>query len=118
MKNLLLILNQTPYGNERSHNALRLAHTLSKNPKDARISVFLVGDAVACAKSSQSSTNGNMTPEHMLKSLIENGGSVLACCASLDARGLAGDELVLGVWQGTMEDMAEAILRADQVLTF
>ena len=44
----LLILNDPPYGTERSYNALRLAHTLvSKEGTELR--VFLIGDAVGCA---------------------------------------------------------------------
>jgi hydroxyacylglutathione hydrolase len=45
----LFILNDPPYGSERSYNGLRLAGTLSKTPEN-EIRVFLLGDAVACAK--------------------------------------------------------------------
>ena len=44
----LLILNDPPYGTERSYNALRLARSLlAKETGDVR--VFLLGDAAAPA---------------------------------------------------------------------
>ena len=48
----LFILNNAPYGNELSYNALRLPGSLSKvESEEGR--VFLMGDAAACAKSGQ-----------------------------------------------------------------
>lgn len=46
----LLILNDPPYGTERSYNALRLAIALPKHDPEAQVTVFLMADAVACAK--------------------------------------------------------------------
>ena len=46
MAKTLFILNDPPYGTERSYNGLRLARALSKLP-DQQIRVFLMGDAVA-----------------------------------------------------------------------
>jgi len=43
----LLILNDPPYGTERSHNGLRLALAISKVEGTA-VRLFLMGDAVAC----------------------------------------------------------------------
>ncbi len=48
----LFILNDAPYGSERSYNALRLARQLGKVEGET-VRVFLMGDAVACAKSGQ-----------------------------------------------------------------
>lgn len=47
--NTLFILNDAPYGTERSYNALRLARALAKEPAQS-VRVFLMGDAVSCAK--------------------------------------------------------------------
>lgn len=49
----LLILNDPPYGTERSFNGLRMAHALAKNDPEAEITVFLMADAVVCAKAGQ-----------------------------------------------------------------
>ena len=46
--NLLLILNDGPYGTERSYNGLRLALSLAKT-EGTTVRVFLMADAVACA---------------------------------------------------------------------
>jgi sulfur relay (sulfurtransferase) complex TusBCD TusD component (DsrE family) len=52
MAKTLFILNDPPYGTERSYNALRLAGSLSK--RDAEdVKVFLIGDAAGCAKKDQ-----------------------------------------------------------------
>lgn len=51
----LFILNDPPYGSERSYNGLRLATSLAKSDGTG-VSVFLIGDAASCA------TNGQMTP--------------------------------------------------------
>ncbi len=53
---ILLILNDPPYGTERSFNGLRLAKTLAQ--KEAEITVFLMADAVACAKAGQKVPQG------------------------------------------------------------
>lgn len=50
--NTLFILNDGPYGTERSYNALRLARALGKTEGQS-VRVFLMGDAVACARSGQ-----------------------------------------------------------------
>jgi len=50
LANTLFILNDAPYGTERSYNALRLATSLAKNEAET-VHVFLMGDAAACARS-------------------------------------------------------------------
>ena len=44
---VLLILNDPPYGTERSFNGMRLAKTLVN--KQAEVTAFLMADAVFCA---------------------------------------------------------------------
>ena len=46
--NVLVVVNDQPYGSERPYNALRLAGALSKR-EEVEVRVFLLGDAVACA---------------------------------------------------------------------
>ncbi len=52
MSNTLIILNDPPYGTERSYNGLRLAAWLSRRD-GVEVRVFLMGDAAACAKRGQ-----------------------------------------------------------------
>lgn len=45
----LFILNEAPYGSEKTYNALRLAMALQKDHADAEILCFLMADAVFAA---------------------------------------------------------------------
>ena len=46
---MLIILNDPPYGAERCYKALRLADDLVKQD-NVHLTIFLMGDAVLCAK--------------------------------------------------------------------
>ena len=52
MTTTLCILNDPPYGTERSYNGLRLAGSLAKRENE-KVLVFLMGDPAACARSWQ-----------------------------------------------------------------
>ena len=43
----LLVLNNSPFGSQRSYNALRLAGALAKGAT-MEVSIFLLGDGVVC----------------------------------------------------------------------
>ena len=68
----LIILNDAPYGTERSYNGMRLANALSKDEQD-EVRVFMIGDAVACAKRGQTTPNGFYNLERMLKVAARQG---------------------------------------------
>ena len=65
----LFILNDPPYGTERSYNGLRLATSLSKRDGES-VRVFLMGDAASVAKAGQKLPNGYYNLERMLKAQI------------------------------------------------
>ena len=111
----LLILNDPPYGTERSFNGLRLAKALAG--KGAQVTVFLMADAVACAKAGQRVPQGYYNLELMTKSIIRS-GEVLLCGTCMDARGLTDAELVDGARRSTLDELAEHTVAADQVLVF
>jgi uncharacterized protein involved in oxidation of intracellular sulfur len=71
-KSYLFIVNDSPYGNERPYNALRLAMQLAKRP-ESQVRVFLIGDGVNCAIAGQKTPDGYYNAERMLKSLARNG---------------------------------------------
>jgi uncharacterized protein involved in oxidation of intracellular sulfur len=71
-KNYLCIINDGPYGNERPYNAFRLALNLAKR-EESSVRVFLIGDAVNCAVSNQTTPKGFYNIERMLKSLARQG---------------------------------------------
>lgn len=70
--NYLFIVNDSPYGNERPYNALRLALNLVKRA-EASVQVFLVGDGVNCALVNQKTPNGYYNIERMLSTLVRRG---------------------------------------------
>ena len=72
MKKYLIVINDSPYGNERPYNALRLALNLVKRP-EASVRVFLVGDGVQCALAGQQTPEGYYNVERMLSSLVRRG---------------------------------------------
>jgi uncharacterized protein involved in oxidation of intracellular sulfur len=115
---LLAILNDPPYGTERSYNGLRLASSSRKLDQGLELVVFLMGDAVGCAKRGQSTPNGYYNIERMLKGIIARGGQVLLCGTCMDARGLADEEIVEGARRSTLDELTEATAVADKVLVF
>ncbi len=65
----LFILNDPPYGTERSYNGLRLAKALAKQPGQ-QVRVFLMGDAVACAKAGQKVPEGYYNAGDMVRAVV------------------------------------------------
>lgn len=111
------ILNDPPYGTERSFNALRLALAVLKEDPKPDVSMFLMADAVLCAKSGQKTPDGYYNIERMLKGVAIK-AEVVLCGTCMDARGITDDELVRGTQGGTMSDLARMTMEADKVLVF
>jgi uncharacterized protein involved in oxidation of intracellular sulfur len=114
----LLILNDPPYGTERSFNGLRMAHSLAKHDPEGEVIVFLMADAVACAKKGQKTPDGYYNLERMMRRVLTAKGRVLLCGTCLDARGLAAEDMVDGASRSTMDELANATITADKVLVF
>ena len=70
--NILFIVNDGPYGNERAYNALRLALNVVKRP-GVSVRVCLTGDGVHCARRGQQTPQGYYNVERMVKSLARRG---------------------------------------------
>jgi uncharacterized protein involved in oxidation of intracellular sulfur len=116
MKNLI-ILNEPAYGNERSYNGLRLALSLAK-VEGQELRVFLMGDAVTCARVNQKTADGYYNLERMIKGLDGKGVAVGACGTCLDARGMTADPLVGPARRSTLAELTEWTTWADKVITF
>jgi uncharacterized protein involved in oxidation of intracellular sulfur len=112
----LLIINDPPYGTERSYNGLRLARSLLNSQEDVR--VFLMGDAAACAAAGQKVPQGYYNIGDMLSGVIRRKGEVAVCGTCMDARGMADERLVEGAARGTMDVLTEWTEWADKVLVF
>lgn len=117
MANTRIILNDAPYGTERSYNGLRLACELAKREGE-RVRLFLIGAAVACAKRGQTTPNGFYNLERMLTVFARHGGEIAVCGSCIDARGIAVAELVDPAPRGSMPQLGDWTLAADRVLVF
>jgi uncharacterized protein involved in oxidation of intracellular sulfur len=113
----LIILNDPPYGTERSYNGLRLAGNLVTRNEQAEVDVFLMGDAVACAKAGQTTPNGYYNLERMLKPVVRR-GRVLLCGSCMDARGLKEAEIAEGTKRSTLDELSQLSMAADKVIVF
>jgi uncharacterized protein involved in oxidation of intracellular sulfur len=113
----LFVLNDSPYGVERSYNALRLAGALAKREgEDLR--VFLMGDAAACAKAGQSVPQGYYNVNRMLAAITLKGAAVGVCGSCMDARGITAQELGDGTRRSSLEELADWTQWADRVVVF
>lgn len=114
---LLFILNDPPYGTERSYNALRLAISLLKTERE-EVRLFLMGDAAACAKTGQKVPQGYYNVADMLGMVVRRGGAVGVCGTCMEARGITDPELVEGARRSTMAELTEWHEWADKVTAF
>ena len=115
---VLVILNDPPFGTERSYNGLRLAMALKKESSELTVNVFLIGDAVSCAASGQKTADGYYNLERMIRALVIKKVTIKCCGTCLDARGLSEESLVSGVERGSMSDLAKWTSESDSVVTF
>lgn len=54
---ILFMINEGPYGDERSYKALRLALNIARQPQ-TEVKLFLVGDSVTCGNRGQGTPDG------------------------------------------------------------
>jgi len=113
----LFILNDAPYGSERSYNGLRLAGSLSK-AEGEEVKMFLIGDAAACAKSGQKVPEGFYNIQVMLGRVLRNNGQIGVCGTCMDARGIAETELAEGTRKSTLAELTAWTQWADKVIVF
>ena len=117
MGKTLFILNDPPYGTERSYNALRLAGSLSERQGE-EVKVFLIGDAASCAKAGQKVPQGYYNVETMLRAAARHGAEIGVCGSCMDARGLGEGDLVEGLHRSNMEQLTDWSQWADKALVF
>ncbi|MDO8502710.1 MAG: DsrE family protein [Gemmatimonadaceae bacterium] len=113
----LVILNDPPYGSERSYNGLRLAASLAKQD-GIEVKVFLAGDAASCAKSGQKVPQGYYNVQTMLAAVTRRGGRVGVCGTCMDARGITEAELAEGTHRSSLDEWTAWTIEADKTLIF
>jgi uncharacterized protein involved in oxidation of intracellular sulfur len=113
----LFILNDAPYGGERSYNALRLAGALAR-AEGEEVRLFLIGDAASCAKAGQKVPQGYYNIELMLERVARSQALVGVCGTCIDARGIKDGELIGATHRSTLEELRAWTQWADKVLVF
>lgn len=113
---ITLILNDPPYGTERSYNGLRLALALAKNGEDVR--VFLMADAIFCALENQKTPDGYYNIGRMVKGLLKRGAEVHTCGSCCDARGVSEAQLIDGATKSSMDTLAQWVKQSSKSLIF
>jgi uncharacterized protein involved in oxidation of intracellular sulfur len=116
MTTTLFILNDAPYGNERAYNALRLASALA-GKDNQQVGIFLMADAVYCAKAGQKVPDGYYNLQLMLGKVLRQ-GAVKLCGTCMDARGMSEADLITGAQRSTLAELAELTAAADKVLVY
>jgi len=113
----LFILNDGPYGSERTYNGLRLAGAVAKLEGSA-VRVFLIGDAASSAHRNQKVPTGFYNVETMIGNVIRHGGEIGICGTCMDARGMGESDIAENTHRSTMVELAEWTAWADKVLVF
>jgi uncharacterized protein involved in oxidation of intracellular sulfur len=113
----LFILNDAPYGSERTYNGLRLAGAVAKQA-DSAVRVFLIGDGASASHRNQKVPPGFYNVEVMIGNVIRSGGEVGVCGTCMDARGLSDSDLAERTHRSTLAELAEWTAWADKVLVF
>src|SRR3989338_1131857 len=102
---ILMILNDPPYGTERTYNGLRLALNLLHKAEGVSVTVFLMADAAAAAKRGQQTPNGYYNLERMLRGILARQGQVLLCSSCMDARGIRDEDIVEGTRRSRLDEL-------------
>jgi uncharacterized protein involved in oxidation of intracellular sulfur len=113
----LFILNDSPYGSQRTYNGLRLAINLTRSPNNA-ISIFLLGDGVTAAFEGFSPAHVFYNTQEMLRQVGERGARIGVCKTCLEARGILDQHMVPSAKRSTLDDLTEWTQEADKVLVF
>ena len=114
---VLVVLNDPPYGTERSYNGLRLAGSLAKQ-EEVEIRLFLIDDAASCAKKAQNVPRGYYNIERMIKGFAHRGGETGVCGTCMDAHGISEAELSEGTRRSTLDELTQWTLWADKTVVF
>jgi len=104
LETLTIVINAAPYGDERLYNALRVARALVS--------------AVVAAKKGQKTPEGYPNFEEILWELIKKGAEVVACSTCASARGLANEDMIEGVQNGTVMQLAHWLKESQGALSF
>jgi uncharacterized protein involved in oxidation of intracellular sulfur len=95
-----------------------LAVALAKQDSNRTITVFLLADAVSCAKKGQKTPDGYYNIERMLKGLASKGVKIGICGSCMDARGIKPDSVTEGPKRSSLDELTAWTQEADKILVF
>jgi uncharacterized protein involved in oxidation of intracellular sulfur len=114
---VLFIVNDPPYGTERTYNALGLAGALARRD-DTGVRVFLMGDAVGAAIANQKLPDGYYHLDRILGTCARRGADIGCCGTCMDARGITEDMLAKAARRSALDELADWTLSAGKIITF
>ena len=118
MQKVLFILNESPYGSEKSFNGLRLAVNLQEEyGKEIALKIFCFSDSVLAGLAGQDPKDG-ANIQQVMEILTAQGAEIKLCTTCTKARGITNLPLADGVQLGTLDDVSAWILWADKVINF
>jgi uncharacterized protein involved in oxidation of intracellular sulfur len=112
---VLFIINDSPHGNQRAYNGLRLAVAMAKAHD---VHVFLLGDGVICGLAGLVPAHADYNPQEMLTQLCAQGAQIGACKTCMEARGMAEESLIPAVRRKVMDDLVAWTEEVDKVIAF
>ncbi len=113
----LFILNDSPYGSQRTYSGLRLAANLTRSTEN-EVKIFLIGDAVTAAFEGFTPAHPYYNTQEMLRQIGKSGVHIGVCKTCLEARGILDQHLVPSAKRSTLDDLTAWTEEADKVLTF
>ena len=116
MQTITIIINELPYKNDKAWNALRLAGELLD--QDVGVNIFLLEDGVDVGRENQDTKGKEYNLEELTKKLLEKNVPFVACSTCLKVCGISREELIGGIVEGHMSNLAKWVKESDKVLTF
>ncbi|MCD4732999.1 DsrE family protein [bacterium] len=120
---ILFIINEHPFGNERTWNALRLARRMSQRD-NIEIRLFFFSDSVFCASEKPEFKSGAYDAERNLTyspaELISTtrNAEVLVCGTCCKTRGVAESDLHDFASIGSLDSLSDWITDSNRVITY
>jgi uncharacterized protein involved in oxidation of intracellular sulfur len=111
----LFIFNDSPYGDQRAYNGLRLAAAMARK---AATRVFLLGDGVLCGLAGFAPAHADYNPQELLRAIAATGAPIAACTTCLEARGIPTEALIPEVRRGSLDELAGWTEECEKVLAF
>jgi uncharacterized protein involved in oxidation of intracellular sulfur len=111
----LFIFNDSPFGDQRAYNGLRLAAALARK---AALRVFLLGDGVICGLAGFNPANADYNPQEMLRQIAASGAPIAACGTCVEARGIRPEMLIPEARRSTLDELIAWTEECEKVLSF